>query len=72
MLRCTAIVSAYRYNVSMSDTAKTPIRTVRVDDELWTAVQAQAKLDGITVTSVIVDGLLRYLTNARIKNATTE
>jgi len=48
----------------------TPIRTVRIDDELWTAVQAQAKADGVTVTSIIVNGLLQYLTNARITSVT--
>jgi hypothetical protein len=49
----------------MPNAPKTPTRTLRVDDELWTAVQAQAKLDGITVTSVIIDGLLEYLRKAK-------
>jgi hypothetical protein len=56
----------------MAKASNTPIRTVRIDDELWAAVQEQAKFDGITVTSIIIDGLLRYLTEARIKNTTTE
>ena len=51
-------------------TGITPIRNVRVDDELWHAVQAQAKIDGITVTSVIIDGLLEYLKQARLRNET--
>lgn len=49
----------------MPNAPKTPTRTVRVDDDLWQAVQAQAKIDGITVTSVIIDALLRYLTDAK-------
>jgi hypothetical protein len=49
----------------MPNAPKTPTRTVRVDDELWTAVQEQTKIDGITVTSVIIDGLLKYLKDSR-------
>lgn len=52
----------------MPNAPKTPTRTVRVDDELWLAVQEQAKIDGITVTSVIIDGLLRYLKESRNRN----
>jgi hypothetical protein len=42
----------------MPNAPKTPVRNVRVDDELWHAVQEQAKADGITVTSIIIDALL--------------
>ena len=49
----------------MPNAPKTPTRTIRVDDELWHAVQAQAQIDGITVTSIIIDGLLRYLKDTR-------
>lgn len=49
----------------MPNAPKTPTRTLRVDDELWTAVQEQARLDGITVTSIIINGLLKYLTESR-------
>jgi hypothetical protein len=49
----------------MPNAPKTPTRTIRVDDELWHAVQAQAQIDGITVTSIIIDGLLRYLKDSR-------
>jgi len=52
----------------MPNAPKTPTRTVRVDDDLWQAVQAQAKIDGITVTSIIIDALLRYLTDAKTEN----
>jgi predicted HicB family RNase H-like nuclease len=47
----------------MSDAAKT--RTVRVDDELWEAIQAQAKIDGITVTSIVINAFYDYLKGAR-------
>jgi hypothetical protein len=65
MLHCTAIVITFRYNIGMPNAPKTPTRTLRVDDELWTAVQEQARLDGVTVTSIIIDGLLEYLRKAR-------
>ena len=49
----------------MPNAPKTPTRTLRVDDELWQAVQEQARIDGVTVTSIIIDALLAYLKNAR-------
>jgi hypothetical protein len=49
----------------MPNAPKTPTRTIRIDDELWQAVQEQARLDSVTVTSIIIDGLLDYLTKAR-------
>jgi hypothetical protein len=49
----------------MPNAPKTPTRTLRVDDELWTAVQEQARIDGVTVTSIIIDALYSYLKNAR-------
>jgi len=52
----------------MPRSGQTPTRTIRVDDDLWEAVQAQAKVDGVTVTSIIIDGLLRYLTDSRLRN----
>ena len=52
----------------MPNAPKTPTRTIRVDDELWLAVQDQARQDGVTVTSIIIDALYRYLRNARVAN----
>jgi hypothetical protein len=60
------------YNVSMPNAPKTPTRAVRIDDELWSAVQEQARLDGVTVTSIILDGLYTYLKDAKIRNAVVE
>ena len=52
----------------MPNAPKTPTRTLRVDDELWLAVQDQARIDGVTVTSIIIDGLYSYLKNARVRH----
>jgi hypothetical protein len=45
----------------MPNAHKTPTRTVRVSDELWTAVQAKAADAGVTVTSVILDALEKFV-----------
>ena len=45
----------------MPNAPKTPIRTLRVTDELWTAVQAKAAEQGITVTSVIIAALEKFI-----------
>jgi hypothetical protein len=39
----------------------TPIRTLRVPDELWEAAQARAKERGETVTDVLIRALKRYV-----------
>jgi hypothetical protein len=44
----------------MPNAPKTPTRTIRVSDELWTAAQAKAKENKVTVTSVIIDALKKY------------
>ena len=49
------------YTIGMPNAPKTPIRTIRVSDDLWTAVQAKAADDGITVTSIIIDALQDYV-----------
>lgn len=46
----------------MPNAPKTPTRTIRVSDELWAAVQKRAKKEGVTVTSVIIDALQKYIT----------
>jgi hypothetical protein len=43
-----------------------PARAIRVDDELWAAVQAQAKADGITVTSIVINAFYDYLKGAQV------
>jgi predicted DNA binding CopG/RHH family protein len=44
----------------MPNAPKTPTRTIRVSDELWTAVQAKAAEEGVTVTSVVIEALEKY------------
>ena len=40
--------------------AKTPLRSVRVPDDIWHAAQERADAEGQTVTAVIVAALRRY------------
>ena len=39
----------------------TPLRTIRVPDELWKAAQAKAKDEGETVTAIILQHLESWL-----------
>jgi hypothetical protein len=39
----------------------TPVRTVRIPDDLWTALRARADERGETVTDVVRRALRRYL-----------
>lgn len=39
---------------------KTPLRTIRVADEIWEAAQERAKAEGRTVSDVIRAALKRY------------
>jgi len=45
----------------MPNAPKTPTRTIRVPDDLWTAVQKKAASEGVTVTSVIIKALEKYV-----------
>lgn len=49
------------YTWGMPNAPKTPTRTIRVSDELWTAVQAKAADQGITVTSVVIEALEKFI-----------
>lgn len=42
-------------------TGKTPVRNLRVPDEIWRAAQAKAETEGRTLTEVIVGYLRRYI-----------
>ena len=46
-------------------TGKTPLRNVRVPDELWSAAMAEAKEEGRSLTDVIVSDLHRYVNRRR-------
>ena len=41
--------------------AETPMRTVRVSDELWDAVRVKAQAADVTVSAVIVAALREYV-----------
>jgi predicted HicB family RNase H-like nuclease len=45
----------------MPNAPKTPTRTIRVSDQLWTAVQKKAALEKVTVTSIIIAALEEYV-----------
>lgn len=40
---------------------KTPMRSMRIDDALWTAIQEQAEAEGRTVTDLVRSALRQYL-----------
>jgi len=39
---------------------RTPLRAIRVSDELWKACQERAAAEGTTVSAVIIKALTRY------------
>lgn len=45
----------------MPNQPKTPVRGVRVPDELWNAAKARARENGTTVTAVVVAALRAYI-----------
>lgn len=44
----------------MPNQPKTPVRTIRVSDELWTAAAAKAEAKGETISDVVRRALLAY------------
>lgn len=44
-----------------SEVAKTPLRNLRVPDDLWDAARAKAEAEGRTVTDVLIAALKRYI-----------
>lgn len=47
----------------MPNAPKTPTRTIRVSDELWLAAQKEAAKQEITVTSVVIEALEKFVEN---------
>jgi predicted DNA binding CopG/RHH family protein len=45
----------------MPNAPKTPTRTIRVPDELWLAVQKEAAKQGITVTSILLEAMEKFV-----------
>ncbi|WP_392838771.1 hypothetical protein [Streptomyces sp. LN500] len=52
-------------------TGKTPLRNIRVPDELWKAAMEEAKLEERSLTDVIVSGLHQYVTRRRRERGAT-
>lgn len=45
----------------MSNTSQTPLRTVRVSDDLWSAAKEKAAIVGCTVTDVVILALEEFV-----------
>jgi predicted HicB family RNase H-like nuclease len=44
----------------MPNAPKTPTRTVRVSDEIWTAAKEKAAIEGRTLTEIVIAALKDY------------
>jgi len=53
----------------MPNKPKTPVRGIRVDEDLWRAAQAKAEAEGRTLTGVLVAYLRRYVSTPPRKKA---
>lgn len=40
---------------------KTPLRTIRVDDDLWRKAQQRAEAEGRTVSDIVREALRKYV-----------
>jgi len=45
----------------MPNAPKTPTRTIRVSDELWLAVQKESAKQGVTVTSILIEAMEKFV-----------
>ncbi len=41
--------------------SKTPLRAIRIDDELWEAAQVKAAKEGDNLSAIIRDALRQYI-----------
>lgn len=53
-------------------TGQTPLRNIRVPDELWSAAMEEAKAEGRSLTDVIVSDLHRYVNRRRRERGTLD
>lgn len=53
-------------------TGKTPLRNIRVPDELWNAAKTEAQAEGRSLTDVIVSDLHRYVNRRRRERGTLD
>lgn len=56
-------------SVPRPPTGKTPVRNLRVPDDIWRAAQAKAKAEDRTLTDVLVAYLKRYVSTPPRKKA---
>jgi hypothetical protein len=45
----------------VANTPKTPVRAVRISDDVWDAAKERAEKDGVTRTDVVRRALVEYL-----------
>lgn len=45
----------------MPDAPRTPLRSIRIDDDLWSAARAAADREGTTVSEVVRAALREYV-----------
>lgn len=55
----------------MPNQPKTPLRSMRIDDDLWNAVHVKTRSEGRSITSVIVRALTTYVAEGSGSTATT-
>lgn len=53
-------------------TGKTPLRNIRVPDDLWLAAKEEAAAEGRSLTDVILGDLHRYVTRRRRERGVAE
>lgn len=53
-------------------TGQTPIRGIRVPEDLWAAAKEEARLEGRSLTDVILGELHRYVTRRRRERGTLD
>jgi len=58
--------------VARPATGQTPIRGIRVPEDLWAAAKEEARLEGRSLTDVILGELHRYVTRRRRERGATE
>lgn len=52
-------------------TGKTPLRNIRVPQDLWDAAKEEAHLEGRSLADVIISDLHRYVSRRQRERATT-
>lgn len=58
--------------MSRPATGKTPIRNIRVPDDLWAAAKEEARQEGRSLTDVILGDLHRYVARRQRERETAE